>query len=214
MGGWQLGFVGGIDPLDLHRPDPAEQSPGIWSRLALGFFILLLSLGFWPVPVVCRIVSLAAVSEFLPRNASLPSAIVLVAVCAIGLARKNKTEQLDYRNLYTQGHMLFDAGEYERALPVLNAGAALSCDPMFHNIIGRCYEALGQDMDAEREYLRAHFMVPGRLYPLVLLEELYLSRGDSLRAREMFSAIESIPVNPKNPNMKSLRERAEKNLAK
>ena len=45
---------------------------------------------------------------------------------------------------------------------------------------------------------------------LVLLQELYLSQEDTLRAREMLMEIRKIPVNEKNRNMVLLRERAER----
>ena len=55
-------------------------------------------------------------------------------------------------------------------------------------------------------------MVPCRLYPLVLLQELYISRADTLKAKAVFKQIKELPINPRNPNMKNLLERAEKNM--
>ena len=52
----------------------------------------------------------------------------------------------------------------------------------------------------------------GRLYPLVLLQELYLSQADVHRAGEMLELIEKTPMNEKNTNMKVLRRRAENNI--
>ena len=54
----------------------------------------------------------------------------------------------------------------------------------------------------------------GRLYPLVLLQELYLSQGETKKASHVLETIRRIPVNPRNSNMQSLRERAEKNHLK
>ena len=143
-----------------------------------------------------------------------PYGIFLAALCVVCITRKNKAYDSDYRVLYQQGYALFQVGEYEKALPLLWEGAALSCDPMFHNIIGRCHEALGNGEEAEKEYLRAHYMVPGRLYPLVLLQELYLSQGETKKASHVLETIRGIPVNPRNTNMLSLQERAEKNHVK
>lgn len=136
--------------------------------------------------------------------------IFLAALCVVCITRKNKDYDSDYRVLYQQGYALFQAGEYEKALPLLWEGAAQSCDPMFHNIIGRCQEALGNNIEAEKEYLHAHYMVPGRLYPLILLQELYLSQGETKKASHVLETIRRIPVNPRNSNMQSLRERAER----
>lgn len=143
-----------------------------------------------------------------------PYGIFLAALCVVCTIKRNKTYEPNYRVLYQQGYALFQMGEYEKALPLLQEGAAQSCDPMFHNIIGRCQEVLGNNIEAEKEYLHAHYMVPGRLYPLVLLQELYLSQGETKKASHVLETIRRIPVNPRNSNMQSLRERAEKNHEK
>ena len=118
----------------------------------------------------------------------------------------------DYRLIYQHGYMLFQEGLYDKAIEVLREGTELSCDPMFHNIIGRCYEATGQINEAESEYWYAHYMVPGRLYPLILLQEFYLAKGDTTQANVVMRDILDIPINPKNPNMQVLRNRAEDNM--
>lgn len=171
-------------------------------------------LAFWQFQFFAGLFLFATAGKFFRKNAWIPYIVFLLIALVWGTSRLKHTQISGYRELYAQGHLLFDAGEYERALPVLEEGAALSCDPMFHNVMGRCHEALGHYSDAEREYRHAHYMVPGRLYPLVLLEEMYLSQKDTLRAMEVLSEIEAIPVNPKNPNMKRLRERAEQVITK
>lgn len=98
------------------------------------------------------------------------------------------------------------------AIEVLREGTELSCDPMFHNIMGRCYESIGKLTKAESEYWYAHYMVPGRLYPLILLQEMYLAQGDTTQAKLVMKEILDIPVNPRNPNMQELRNRAEENM--
>lgn len=152
----------------------------------------------------------AATSEVLNNYKWVPYGIFVAALCVACITKKNKICDPDYRAFYQQGYVLFQAGEYEKALPLLQEGAAQSCDPMFHNIIGRCHEALGNGEEAEKEYLHAHYMVPGRLYPLVLLQELYLSQGETKKASHVLETIRRIPVNPRNSNMQSLRERAER----
>lgn len=83
----------------------------------------------------------------------------------------------NYRYLYDYGYSLMQVGKYNDALKILSEGAAISSDPMFRNMIGKCYQALGDFIAAEKEYNRAHFMVPSRLYPHVLLMEMYVLNG-------------------------------------
>lgn len=169
---------------------------------------------FWQFQFFAGLYLFAAVGTLFQKNSWFPFIAFLLIAFSWRTGRIKHTQSSDYRELYAQGHLLFDTGEYELALSILEEGAAISCDPMFHNVMGRCHEALGRYLEAEREYRHAHYMVPGRLYPLILLQEMYLSQKDTLRAVEVLSEIEAIPVNPKNPNMKSLHERAEQNMNK
>ena len=156
----------------------------------------------------------AALGECLGRYGWAAYGFFLLAVGAVWIEGRHRTPPLDYRSLYRQGYALFQQEAYEEALPLLSEGASLSCDPMFHNIMGRCYEAIGEYKAAEFEYWHAHYMVPCRLYPLVLLQELYISQGEMQRADETLSRIKALPLNPKNANMKKLRERAEENAVR
>jgi tetratricopeptide (TPR) repeat protein len=134
--------------------------------------------------------------------------LIWILVSSRTFSHKNS----DYRLLYQHGYTLFKEGLYDKAIEVLREGTELSCDPMFHNIIGRCYEATGKLNEAESEYWYAHYMVPGRLYPLILLQEFYLAKGDTTQANVVMREILDIPINPKNPNMQVLRNRAEENM--
>ena len=134
---------------------------------------------------------------------------VTVAIAIITFSRGGiKDEEQTYRQMYEQGYDLFEYGSYPEAIKILEEGAQISSDPMFHNIIGRCHEALGEYDAAEREYILSHFMVPGRLYPLVLLKEMYEKTGKVEESEKVMGEILSIPINPKNSNMSKLLERA------
>lgn len=135
-----------------------------------------------------------------------------VVVCIYINSRIIVNVNASCRDMYQEGHTLFLNGYYQEALTILEEGSMLSSDPMFHNVIGRCHEALGDYSKAEQEYILAYYMVPCRLYPLVLLQELYISRADTLKAKAVFKQIKELPINPRNPNMKNLLERAEKNM--
>lgn len=189
-----------------------KANPLGYGAIALAVFAFFsYPLSLWQFRVWVGLFLAAAVSEVLINYKWIPYGIFLAALCVVSITKRSKTYESDYRMLYQQGYAMFLVGEYEKALPLLQEGATLSCDPMFHNIIGRCHEALGYGHEAEREYLHAHNMVPGRLYPLVLLQELYLSQGEIERAGLVLEQIRRIPVNPRNKNMYTLRERAENN---
>ena len=168
-------------------------------------------LNLWQFRLLAGLFLAAAAGELLGKRDWMAYAAFAVAVAAIYAGNGRTSSSPGYRELYNQGHLLFEAGRYDEALPLLEEGASLSCDPMFHNIIGRCHEALGDAETAQKEYIHSHYMVPGRIYPLVLLQELYLSQGDTAKASAMLSAIREIPINEKNRNMAELKERAEKN---
>ncbi|MBO6249101.1 MAG: O-antigen ligase family protein [Bacteroidales bacterium] len=171
-------------------------------------------LELWQFRLMGGLFVAAALGECLGRYGWAAYGFFLLAVGAIWIEGRHRTPPLDYRSLYRQGYALFQQEAYEEALPLLSEGASLSCDPMFHNIMGRCYEAIGEYKAAEFEYWHAHYMVPCRLYPLVLLQELYISQGEMQRADETLSRIKALPLNPKNANMKKLRERAEENAVR
>ncbi len=114
----------------------------------------------------------------------------------------------NYRYMYDYGYSLHKIGEYEKSISVLEEGVRLSCDPAFRNIIGKNHEALGNYYDAEKSYLRSHYMVPARLYPLILLMEMYDGQGRLAAASVVASHILSMPVNPRNLTMVELRNRA------
>lgn len=190
-----------------------KNNPLGYGAIALAVFAFFsYPMSLWQFQLWAGLFMAAALGEVPGRYGWVSYCVFLVAACVVWLTGKNKTSTPDYRTLYQQGYALFQAGEYEKALPLLQDGAALSCDPMFHNIMGRCHEALGYYQEAENEYIHAHYMVPCRLYPLVLLQEFYLSQGERKKAELILEAIRRIPVNPRNKNMQSLRERAENNL--
>lgn len=81
------------------------------------------------------------------------------------------------RFLFEYGQSLCKLGQHKRSIIVLEKGAQLSSDPMFHNIIGNNYMAIGKYNFAEQSYRQAHAILPNRLYPLWLLMILYQQTG-------------------------------------
>ena len=122
------------------------------------------------------------------------------------------TDREQFRELYSEGYALHQAGEYEESTKLLEEGALLSCDPMFEIILGKNAEAMGNYAEAAKLYEKAHYMVPSRLYPLVRLMRLQVRLGDDDAALETARAIVSMPVNDRNAGMVRLREETQATL--
>lgn len=78
----------------------------------------------------------------------------------------------DYKFLYDYGYALHKQGEYVKSIEVLTNGTLYSSDPMFYNILGKNYQALGDWDIAESCFQHAHNMIPSRIYPLYLMTRL------------------------------------------
>ena len=170
-------------------------------------------MSIWQFRLIAGLFLAASVSSCLKTGQWIPYAVFLVIAIYFAVLSKRTHREDTIRDCYYEGYTLFQNKAYSAAIPLLERGSLMSSDPMFHNILGRCHEAMGEYNAAEKEYVLAHYMVPGRLYPLVLLQEMYLARGDTIRARTAYDAIVRIPLNPANPNMDKLRKRANSNLA-
>ena len=155
----------------------------------------------------------AAIMYLLPQKRKL-IIIPIVILFLLRLTNNPKSIKHDYEELYEKGYELYQMNDYKEAILYLEEGATKSCDPMFHNIIGQCYEHIGLYEIAEKKYQYAHYLVPGRIYPLVLLQELYISRRDTLNVIKTFEEIRDTEVNSSNTNMVRLYERAMNNMIK
>ena len=118
----------------------------------------------------------------------------------------------DCHFLYDYGYALFKVGRYEKSIEILSEGAVLSSDPAFHIMTGRTFEALGRHDLAMKEYLHAHYMAPGRIYPLKMLMECQLSARDTISAIRTAEEAIAIPVNERNLTMRRLHSEIESNL--
>ena len=120
----------------------------------------------------------------------------------------------NYRYLYDYGYALHKCGKYIESNDILKKGARISSDPMFHNIIGKNYESMGLYSFAKEKYEYSHYMVPCRLYPLVLLEEVHLKLGAIEEAEKVLDKINRMPVNEKHRSMRDLKRRANNSYKK
>ena len=115
----------------------------------------------------------------------------------------------NYRYLYDYGYALHKCERYQESTKILKEGAVISSDPMFYNIIGRNYEAMKEYDKARDAYIHAHNMVPCRIYPLVLLMEMYASIGDDKTAMKYGVRALQAPYNERHRNMLLLRNRVQ-----
>lgn len=79
----------------------------------------------------------------------------------------------DFRFLYDYGYALHKNGNFRQSNEILAQGATMSSDPMFWNIMGKNFEALGDHARAEDAFMQAHLRIPDRIYPLYLLARHY-----------------------------------------
>lgn len=118
----------------------------------------------------------------------------------------------NFRYLYDLGYALHRCGHFEESNRVLAEGAEISSDPMFRVIMGRNFEALGDYVRAEEEYLKAHYMVPCRIYPLLRLMRLQIRAGRDMDAVVTGTEITEMPVNERNAAMLGLQREARQTL--
>lgn len=85
----------------------------------------------------------------------------------------------DISFLFAYGQSLNKIGEYEKSNSIIKIGTEISSDPMFWNVMGNNYLAMGMYRKAEECYKEAFYMVPNRLYPLYLLAKLYYLEGNT-----------------------------------
>ena len=142
----------------------------------------------------------------------LPGLSTILLTCWILFCGSIRTDREQFRELYSEGYALHQAGEYEESTKLLEEGALLSCDPMFEIILGKNAEAMGNYAEAARLYEKAHYMVPSRLYPLVRLMRLQVRLGEDDAALETARAIVSMPVNDRNAGMVRLRAETQATL--
>ncbi|MBR1538260.1 MAG: O-antigen ligase family protein [Bacteroidales bacterium] len=110
--------------------------------------------------------------------------------------------------LYQYGYLLQQAGSYEESNRILQEGVGISCDPVLHTALAENHFALGHFDQAEAELIRAHWLVPGRIAPLLALMRLYAASGRPADAIRTGRAIRRMPVYADNPQMTALYEQA------
>ena len=109
------------------------------------------------------------------------------------------------RFLFAYGQSLNKIGQYEKSDSILKMGSEISSDPMFWNVMGNNSMALGRYREAEERYKHAFYMVPNRIYPLILLAKLYHAEGDTVRFLDMADKVELFAPKVESVNTERLR---------
>lgn len=112
----------------------------------------------------------------------------------------------DFRYLFDLGYSLHKTGRFQESNEILLRGSKMSSDPMFHNIMGKNLEAMGDFDGAEKEYLLAHYMVPSRIYPLYLLMDMMIRQCRDAEAVEIGEMVRGMYVNEKVLPMKRMHK--------
>lgn len=83
--------------------------------------------------------------------------------------------RMKFRYLYDYGYALHKEGRYSESNVILMKGASISSDPMFYNIIGKNFEALGDYDEAERNYIHLYSFAQ---YGAVTVVSLHFADGN------------------------------------
>lgn len=101
------------------------------------------------------------------------------------------------RFLFEYGQILNKTEKYTESNVILQEGVQISSDPMFLNIIGNNYKALGDYVSANKYYQHSFNRLPNRIYPLYLQMKLYeeTNQKDLLykKAQQILDFKEKIP---------------------
>lgn len=185
------------------------------SPLAYGLIVLAVfaffsyPLSLWQFKAVGSLLIASAIPNSGRLKYAGASALCAALTASVMLIiNKPKPKENEFRQKYAQGYALHQEGQYIESNRLLKEGAAISSDPMFHNIIGKNLEAMGDYDSSEKAFLHSHYMVPSRLYPLVLLMEMNARQGKTAQAIKYADMAISLPVNKNNPNMSELHNRA------
>ena len=111
--------------------------------------------------------------------------------------------------LFTYGKALRELERYNDSNAALRQGTRVSCDPMFHVMMGNNYLDLGAPREAETAYRKAFSLLPNRVYPLYRLMTLYEATGKNEKARDMARRITAFRAKVDSPAVRKMKEEAE-----
>ena len=107
--------------------------------------------------------------------------------------------------LFTYGKALRELERYNDSNAALRQGTRVSCDPMFHVMMGNNYLDLGAPREAETAYRKAFSLLPNRVYPLYRLMKLYEATGKNEKARDMARRITAFRAKVDSPAVRKMK---------
>lgn len=180
------------------------RSPFAYGLIAFGVF------AFFSYPLEAIQIKSEAEKEW--ESVRYLSSMELYEDAAEELAPLHDDLKDNYRFIYDYGYALHKCKRYQESTKILMEGAKISSDPMFYNIIGKNYEEMGTYDLAEGAYMHAHYMIPSRIYPLLLLMNLKIKTGDIHYAIEIGEKIQSMDINEKVVAMRRLQKESASRL--
>lgn len=136
------------------------------------------------IPIRTRIrEKIDAVSDF-----AIDKVLRIKTVCDLHLERAEVLSDHP-KYLFWLGKRLRAAERYEESMAAFRLGSMASCDNMFYVMMGNLYASIGENDEAENQYITAHYMQPCKLYPMYQLLLLYESEGRTEDAEKMAFAI-------------------------
>lgn len=195
-----------------HVRNRSEYASGIISWMVFAFASYPLSVPQTSLLLILFIAAAMPSRRFAKRVSFAIPVITIVLLSSVFFFGAMDVEPLidrsEYRTCYQEGYLLYMTDRPEESNEILSRGASVSSDPVFHVIMGRNFESLGDYRAAEQEYLTAHYMIPCRIYPLLRLARLKLATGDIQSAEELCNRIISMPVTTGHRTMQSLQNEA------
>ena len=117
-----------------------------------------------------------------------------------GYSRLYDSFKHNFNFLMKYANSLFAQKRYDEAITVLKRANLVSCHPNIYNLLGQCYQASGNFVDAEKCYKVSTQLLPIRIYPYYLLAKLYAE--PAFRQPDKFETMKRI-VLTKEPKVQS-----------
>ena len=118
-----------------------------------------------------------------------------------------ETQKYNPSFLYFYALNEFAEGKDEHAAELLESAALIDSEPMIHSLLGECHLRLGHPAQALEDYLRAYYVAPTRVYPLLKIMELYKLSGRSDAAQAVREYALSLPVERTQTKTLEIRKR-------
>lgn len=99
-----------------------------------------------------------------------------------------------------------------RSNVVLHRAMQTGCDPMFYAVMGKNFQVMKKNKQAELCYLKATYLVPNRLYPWYLLTKLYSEMGLTSHAKKTAEIVLKKEPKVQSSAIKEMRKEVEKIL--